>query len=581
MGGLEALKTVSTSYTEGSLEILGTGLKGTVKVWTKSPIMQRQEVDLTVFKETSGDNGDFAWSQDMNGKLQKVTDSTSLLRRQLSLYAADYEFLNRDSKIYKLTFDGLDTAGTATCYKITTANTLNSDTTTQFIDTATFLVVKSIAITPGGRGVSIISDYRDIGGVLYPFKDESTSYPTGMVQVFEITKMETNIAIDPTLFEPPGQDVKDYRFANGKSAENIPFEYIENHIYLNLEVGGKTRLWALDTGANMTVLMKEFTAELGLQPEGNMKGQGAGNLVDVSFVTMPPFSLPGLEFDEQKVAVIDINKLFRERMGFEVAGILGYDFLSRLVIKIDYAHELISFYEPDAFEYHGLGKVFDVELTGSEMHIPITVDGEYGGKWNLDIGAGSMAFHYPFAKEHGFLDRKGILTEGAGAGGTTKSNTVLFKTVEFGGVTVNNLTFSMPLETPKGGFGSGEITGNAGNTLFEHFVMYLDYKDRQIILEKGADFDKVFPRNGSGMIILNDDGHYVLGFISPGSPADKAGLMSDDVILNINGIATEYFDGLVAIYKLMEEPPGTEYRLTVKRSDATKEVKLKLQDLYK
>ncbi len=580
-GGLDNLKAQTTSYTEGDLELIGTGLKGTIKVWTESPIRQRQEVDLTVFQETSGDNGDFAWSVDMNGKLQRVTDSASLVRRDLSIYAAEYEYLNRESKVYIVTFEGEEKVGDADCYKVKTASHLNDDYTTQFIDKNSFLTIKTITITPNGESHTTISDYRDIDGILIPFKTESIGYPTGMTQVFTITKFEPNIDIDPDLFSPPGEDVKDYTFLNGRSAENIPFIYMQNHIFFELEVGGRTRLWVLDTGANMTVLMTEFVEELGLEPEGNIKGQGVGNLVDVSFVNMPEFELPGLKFNEQKVAVIDINPLFREWFGYEIAGILGYDFLSRLVIKIDYANELISFYEPDEFEYRGFGKVIDVDLTGSEMHIPITIDGQYKGKFNLDIGAGSMSFHYPYAKENNFLQQKGITAQGAGAGGSHLSHVIMMNTIEIGGYEVKDLTFSMPMKESKGGFAGGEISGNAGNTLFEHFVMYLDYKNRQVILEKGDDFDKTFPRRNSGLGIRNIDDNILIGYITPDSPGEKAGFEEGDILHTINGINVEYLNGLIALDYLMEEPPGTEYKITVKRGEVFKELKLKLKDLYK
>lgn len=580
MGGLDNIKAQKTSYTEGSLELVGTGLSGTIKLWSADVIRKRQEVDLTVFKETSGDNDSFAWTVDMNGKLQLVTDSASLVRRELSIRAANYEFLDKNSNIYTVTYEGVDSINGAVCYKIKTANSLNQDYTTQYIDTSSFLTIKTITVTPDGESHSTVSDYRDIGGVLVPFTHETKQLPTGMIQKFEITKYEVNVDIDPALFEPPGEDIKDYTFADGKSAENIPFKYMNNHIYFEIEVAGKTRLWVLDTGANMTVMMPEFVAELGLEPEGKIKGQGVGNLVNVSFVTMPAFELPGLKFNEQKVAVIDINSLFREWMGFEIAGILGYDFLSRLVIKIDYANELISFYEPDEFEYKGFGKILDVDLAGSEFHVPITIDGKYAGKFNLDIGAGGMSFHYPFAKENGLLDRKGITSQGAGAGGTHLNHSSLFSTVEFGGFEVNNLTFSMPKEALKGGFAGGEIAGNAGNTLFEHFIMYLDYKNKQIILEKGDNFGKNFPRNNSGLRIRVIDDAYTVGFVSPGTPGDKAGFEEEDKLISINEIGCDYLNGVEAINHLFEAPPGTEYIIAIERGGETKELKLKLKDLY-
>ncbi|MEZ5358614.1 MAG: aspartyl protease family protein [Candidatus Zixiibacteriota bacterium] len=580
MGGLDKIKAQKTSYTEGTLDIVGTGLAGTIKIWSGESIKNRQEVDLTVFQQTSGDNGEFAWSVDMNGKLQKVTDSISLVRRELSLRADKFEFLDRNSNIYKVTYEGLKNFGDTVCYGVKIANTLNQDYSIQYFDTTSFLNIKTVTVTPSGQSHSTMSDFRDVDGVINPYRTETIEQPTGMTQVFQITDVKINVDIDPALFEPPETDVQDFEFANGKSAENIKFKYILNHIYFEIEVGGKTRLWVLDTGAGMTVMMPEFVKELGLTTEGNMKGQGAESLVDVSFATMPAFSLPGLTFKEQKAAVIDINSLFREWSGFEIAGILGYDFLSRLVVKIDYANELISFYNPETFEYKGFGKVIDVDLSGNSILIPLTVEGEFGGMWNMDVGAGGMGFQYPFAKEHGLLDRKGILTQGAGAGGSHENHSILCKTVEFGGFVVNDLVFSMPLDQPKGAFGSGEITGNVGNTLFEHFIMYVDYKNHKVILEKGDNFDKKMPRDNSGLGIRFIDGEYVVGFVSPGTPADKSGFKANDAIVKINGLPAKAFGGLAEIRELFDAEPGTEYKIVVNRDGTSKELIIKLKDLF-
>ena len=63
----------------------------------------------------------------------------------------------------------------------------------------------------------------------------------------------------------------------------------------------------------------------------------------------------------QTVAVIDMSELLR-RMGLDVVGILGFDFLSRFVTKVDYANQLISFYDPDSFKYTGNGHNIDVHI---------------------------------------------------------------------------------------------------------------------------------------------------------------------------------------------------------------------------
>lgn len=392
-----------------------------------------------------------------------------------------------------------------------------------------------------------------------------------------------DIPIDASLFEPPTEDIEDFHFVNGKSAENIPFQFIENHIYLPITVGGKTRVWVLDSGAGATVIEEKFAAELELETEGELKGQGAGNLVDFSFATLPAFSLTGIEFTEQKAVVAKLNWLFQKSVGFDVAGILGYDFLSRLVTKIDYANETISFYHPDSFTYTGPGTVIEVPISQSNMfHVPLTVDGKYGGLWNLDLGAGGTSFHYPFAEEHGLLDLAGVDGLGFGAGGPLKRCMVQFHTIEFAGFVNENPLITITLEKGEGAFASKELTGNIGNTLLRHFVLYLDYKREQVIVEKGDDFDRVFPHNNSGIqVVKSENDEMEVLFVADNTPGAKAGFQVGDIIQSVNGIDVDHLNGIVALKKLLREEPGTKYTVSVVREGKPKTLKLTLQDLHR
>jgi hypothetical protein len=582
MGGLDKFKTQSTSHIEGSLVIEGTGLEGTFVEWGQAPILKRQNIDLGIMKQMSGDNGEFPWTVDHNGKLQIVRDEKRLKDRRVDSLMAEFDHLDRNSPIFAVTYEGTDVVQESVCYTVRIANNINENIITQCFDTTSFYLMRQVTKQPEGEQHSMFSDYRPVGDILMSFKQETLMLPTGMKQVAEITLAEFDISVDPTLFDPPGEDVEDFSFINGRSAEDIPFQYLENHIYLPVEVGGKVRLWVLDTGASMTCIEEEFAKELGLTIEGNIKGTGAGNLVDVSFTDIPAFSLPGLEFKEQKAAVLKLNWLTQQWIGMDVAGILGFDFLSRLVIKVDYANEKLSFYHPDEFQYRGLGTILEAPLSESNaFHLPIIIDGQYEGKWNLDLGAGGMSFHYPYAEKHGFLERPGVDRVGFGAGGSQMKRSVQFKTVEFAGFTWENPVMSMPSVKGEVGFGTGELDGNIGNTLLEHFVLYLDYKREQVIVEKGDDYDRVFPRDNSGVqVIKSEEGNLEVLFVAEGTPGARAGFQKGDIITSVNDIDVSYIGGIIAMAKLLREEPGTKYTFGIMRDGTAKTLKLTLQDLY-
>ena len=581
IGGLDKIKAQKTSYAEGTINIVGTGLEGTFKNWSQVPLRSRQEVDLKVIKQTSGDNGEYAWSVDHNGKVQLASDSVTIKERRVGFLMAEYDHLNKTSNNFKLEFLGKDTAAGQSCYVIRMTNRITPDTVVSYYDTEKVMLLKTTTIKLNGTSHTYYSDYRDVGGILVSFRQDGIELPTEQKQEVIITKVEVNIPVDPALFEPPSGDVKDYSFANGKSVENLPFRYIESHIFLPITIKGKTMLWILDSGAESSVVDADFVTALGLVNEGNMKGQGAGQLVDVSFATLPSFDLEGLHFNEQKIASIKIRDIIWKSAGIEVAGILGFDFLSRLVTKIDYANELISFYEPDNFQYNGNGQIIDAPISQDNMfHVPMTVDGKYSGLWNLDLGAGETNFHYPFAEANGFLNRPGLDNVGFGAGGGFKERKGRFEYLEFAGYKISRPVLSWSMEKGEGAFADASLTGNLGNSLFEHFIMYLDYKNGRIIVEKGDDFDKIFPTNSSGLQVQYDDSNRIaIVAVAQNSPAAQADFQIGDVIKSVNGIKVEFLDGIIAIRKLIREKPGTVYTFGILRAGKQTSLKLTLKDI--
>jgi hypothetical protein len=567
---------------KGSLVIEGAGLEGTVESWNQMPGKSRQEVDLKVIRQISGDNGQYVWRMDQNGKLQIARDTVTLKERQLNNLMATREQMKRGSGTFAVTFDRIDTANGSTCYVIKTTNTINTLIYYDFYDTTSYRPIKTTVIKPEGVTETVNSDFREVSGILVPFEMHQLELPTGQRTTIKVASMEINAPIDSTLFEPPSQQKRDFHFPAGKSMVEVPFKFTELHIYLPLTINGKTRLWVLDSGAEMTVAEKEFAEELGLNLKGQITGQGATNTVQVAFTSLPPFELNGLAFDSQKVAAISVNDLFRKTMGFEIGGILGYDFLSRLVTKIDYANELLTFYDPDSFAYKGNGVVLDAPITKNNMfQLPIVVDSQYSGTWDLDLGASGLDFLYPYAESHGLLDRPGVDRMGFGAGGGQLTRMAKFKTVTMAGFTVPGLQVGIPSAKGKGSFSQTEMTGNAGNDLFRHFTLYLDYSREKVIVEKGADFDKVFPTDHSGLqLIVGEGSQPAVLMVAAGTPSEKAGFQKNDKILAIDGKNLDALGGILGVREILKGPIGTTLEFDLLRDGKPVAATLTLRDLF-
>ncbi|UCG92407.1 MAG: clan AA aspartic protease, partial [candidate division WOR-3 bacterium] len=500
IGGLGRVKAQKTVYKEGIITIEGTGLQGTLKQWSEKPLRMKQEVDLAVVKIVSGDNGEFNWSIDPNGKIQMKQDENTLKEREVKKLMELHEHLDRNSPHFTLVLRGIEKVNNEDCYVVKITNRINANIQLDYYNTSNFYLIKTVVIKPNEELHTMYSDFRVIDNVVEPFREITEILPIGQKQVIEYTTYAFNTEFQPALFEPPHEDVEDFQFVQGASAENIRCEFIENHIYLPVNINGREELWVLDCGASVSVIDSSYAAELGLEFEGPIKGRGASGPVNFYYVSLPPYTLQGIAFKKQKVMAMNMRNLFQKFLGLDVVGILGYDFLSRFITKINYAHKKVSFYHPDKFEYHGNGKVFDSPLDDDRMFsLPVTVNKTHSGKWRLDIGATGLDFHYPYAKEHNLLGLEGIDAIAAGAASEYKVRLLQFKTIELDGFTIRNPLIGVPYQEGTGCIAEKSLVGNIGNAFLRHFVLYLDYKNQRVIVEKGDNYDHEFPRPKSGL----------------------------------------------------------------------------------
>jgi len=577
-GGLDRLKAERGQYIEGTLALAG--LNGSIKVWTQKPFSQRSEVDLRVLKVIQGESEKGQWVLDSNGKLQQITnlDEAALKRREVKRRMGDYEFADPQSTTFAVTLQGVEALDGSECYVIKITNNINGDTQTSYIDTKDFLQRKSVSLEGESSSETYYSDYREVGGLKVAYLTRQISLETGQEQVLTITRYESNPRVDAALFEPPTQAAADFRFTSGNSAENIPFKFRGNHLYIPVVVAGQQRWWVLDTGAAMSVIDRGFADELALTIEGDMKGKAASGTVDVQFARLPAYSIEGIEFNEQTVAVIDMTELNR-LLDIESVGILGFDFLSRFVTKVDYANETVSFYDPASFEYNGNGREVEVHMKNSVFMASAVLDGSYSGTWLIDLGASSVSLNGIHALRGGMTKRPGVERLGRGAGSSYVATMVRCDSLRFAGFTIARPVVSFSTANLDTLLVPDEL-GIIGNTIFRHFVLYIDYAAERMIVEPGRDFDKDFPEDRSGLQIARTAGNAVeVIFVAPRTPSAQAGFQKGDLIKSIDGMAIGNIGGLSEIRDKFMAAPGTAYRIVVERNGGDQELTLTLADL--
>lgn len=578
IGGLEKLKKIRSGYIEGRIAF--DGLDGTFKQWEEMPLKYRLEEDYGVIKQIFGDDGRQSWTVDPNRNVQIQRDDDTVKRRKVKALLEVYDHVNADSKNFILTYEGEKKVGEIDCHVVKMANIINEDSTFFFFNKENYYIVKAILKQPDVEIHTLFSDYRKIDGIIHPFHEETEILPREKKETLQLVKYDFNVKIDKAIFALPQKDVEDFVFLNGENSENVPFTFIENSIYIPVTINSETRLWLFDNGASMSIIDADYGSSLGLEPEGEIKGFGISSVFDFSFVTLPPYQVSGIKFNPQKV--FSYKGLSGRFYDSDIVGILGHDFVSRFVTKIDYSARTISFYHPDKFKYSGDGRIIDAPLRNKIFSVPAVVDGKYAGKWTFDLGAFDVSFHYPFADENHFFNLRGVDRLSADLGGQHRERTVQFESIELGGYKVLYPLINIPLDKGKGSNISREIIGNIGNSLLRHFTVYLDYERQQVIIEKGKDFERKFPADKSGLLIgMADNGFPEIVFVAPGTPAEKAGFLNGDIILGINGKDAGSFGGITGVRNLFLEEAGKEYNIQVARAGSKHDLKIVLEELFK
>jgi hypothetical protein len=577
MGGLERFKRINSGWSVGTVRY--DGLEGTFESWSEKPLRYRLDEDFGIIRQSEGDDGTLRWRRDTNGQVEEVRDEETLKRRRIAELLENFEHLNPESPWFILSDAGLAEVEGVPCRELRLENRINSDISRFFFAVDGLRIVKAVDHQPDVEIHTRYHDYREIDGFWLPFRQASDIHPRNKRREIIVTAQRIDPPVDRQRFAKPAPTTGAIGFPAGDRAENIPFHFSENLIYLPVTINGDTRWWILDSGASMSVIDADYAASLGLKPEGSIGGFGFGDLFTLGFVRLPAYRVGEMLLPAQ---TIHTYKGLSESSYEPVrVGILGYDFLSRFVTRIDYARRTVSFYRPESFVYQGSGKIIDAPLKYRTFSLPARVDDLPEGRFSLDLGSHRSSLHHPFAARHGLLQRPGVQTVSKGMAGFSFETLSAFDRLEIAGFAIDRPLLTIPDEAGPGTAAVGELAGTLGNSLLRHFVLTLDYGKQQVIIERGTEFNGTFPEDRSGLLVgQGEDGGPMVSFVAVRTPAQEAGFVAGDGIKAINGKPAAAYGGVLPIRELLRQAPGTRIDFTLLRQGQEVHIELVLRELF-
>jgi predicted aspartyl protease len=362
----------------------------------------------------------------------------------------------------------------------------------------------------------------------------------------------------------------------------IPVDLWGNHIYLKTCVDGHELDFILDTGAGNTSLDLNTAKRLGVKLGATFSVGGAGpSRVSAARVDDASVSVEGSSITQPVVSAIDLSRLPRLE-GHRIDGILGYDFISRYVVAIDYARHELRIYDQPAFHYDGPGASVPVTLINRFPHIDADVrlaDGEtIRGRMVIDVGSnGSLSLTKAFVDKNRLRQRVGPTvrrTGGGGVGGSTTSDMGRIASLSIGGIELARPLVNLFGDSAGALSVSSSWEGNIGGAILRRFTVFLDYQDRRMIFEPNATVHDAFEADMSGLLLRLDDSLTTMFVetVAAGSPAAEAGIAPGDEIVSADGVAGS--QTLLGELRERLRRPGERVVFVVRRGGEEKQIEI-------
>jgi PDZ domain/Aspartyl protease len=573
--GGEKLSTIRNVYTRGVYD--GTYGHGVDEEWFTRLGQKKQLNVVQGGKRLHVFDGKRGWTRGRTGEVRPLSAREEAVQADTALIGSMAHLVPGENPRLRFDYRGVDASGCCYLMRMTSPN---GPPSTWYIDRQTYLPVRQVGDPPLNFTAEFIG-WKEFNGIKLPVKQVLTA-STGYRSTSTLETAQFNLALPEGFFSRPMESARQFHFAKGNSALNIPIVEDNGHVFVQGSVNGTGPVWmTLDTGAGSAIIDKARIQDFGIKPTGTLPVEGVSGVETEETATDINFSLPGVSLLHQSSGVIPLD-FISHRTGRPVAALLGYEFFENFVVEIDFARERMSLYDPRSFHYRGRGDIVALEFDANLPYIDASLkmpDGEVAaGKVVVDLGSEiPVMVQQDYATKRDLLKSLHPTTElrGRGVGG----GEVVTVTARIAGIQIQHTFIARPIaafpQNIPGSIAAKDAVGNLGGALLRHFRVIFDYSHQRMILERGGNFEEPFEADMSGLRIIASGPKLetvsIVGVI-PESPADQAGLQVGDQVLVLDGKPVPEIRTLKNIFR----QDGREVELTVKRGEVVEVRKLKL-----
>lgn len=403
-----------------------------------------------------------------------------------------------------------------------------------------------------------------------------------------------------------------FRFLNDNlKKQRVSFKLINNLIVIPVEINGKKLSFILDSGVTKSILFNITQNDsIGLNNIKRVELQGLGKGLPVNALLSKNNEISIKELvnkNESIYVVLKDNFDLSGKMGVTINGILGYNLFKNFIVKINYSSKKMDFYNPKYFKYDKCKKceVFPIVFYKKKPYIDAEVQLDTIGnkltkvKLLVDSGGSDALWLFEDSKvniktpKRFFNDILGEGLSGAIYGNRSRIPKIKLNSFEMDEPTVSFLDSVSTKNARK----FKKRNGSIGAGLLNRFLVWFDYPNKKITLKKNRAFRDEFQYNMSGLVVEyngkelvrekqlhnysessnNNSIKFITSFsykfkpsfkikeVLKGSPAEKAGLHTNDIIIKINNSIAHDLT-LQKINQKFREKNGRKIRMLIKRN---------------
>lgn len=542
-----------------------------------------EQAQLGTFAMAQGFDGQLSWRRDYGGEVG-LLDGTAprrTARTQSWLAARAYW-----SSAYPATRFAAPRAEALDGRRYTVLATTpdGADPIELWFDTRSGLLGRVVVASPHTPTTTTLEDYRTVDGLLLPHRiitdsvDSQGRADPRLRSEVHVQRYQVNGPGPDALYAPPVMAHDSY-IDDASGTTRVPFDLINNHVYVEAEVDGQPARFLVDTGA-INLLTPTAAKRLGLTATGRLSVHGAGDSAsELGLAQARHLRIGGADLANPVFHIIDLGQQINS-MGVPHDGFIGYETFLRFVTTFDYGARVLSFTRPGLYQPPANAVVLPFEQDDRAPVLNGELDGIPLRLW-LDTGSrNSLSLSSPFVRTHGLLRKYQASEEavlGWGLGGPGRARPARLGVLRMGDIKVAGLVGDLST-TDKGALALADYGAILGGGVLRRFSMGIDYGAKRLYLVPNAESTLPDAFDRSGLWLQAEEGALHVADVASTSAAARAGLRRDDRIVMIAGepIAARILGDWRAL--LRERPVGTRVGIRYLRDGRQMDTELVLED---